>query len=174
MENAAHAALFAEATREHMGILLKTAHAFATPADRDDLVQEMLLAVWQALPAFDAQRCKLSTFLYRVTQNRAQNWNRSQRRYRRRLDALEHCPHLAFADSPSDAAGAGATARLEWLYALIRELPPVDRTVLLLHLEQLSHREIGEVTGLSENHIGVRLHRIKRWLGERRETHHEL
>ena len=171
MESPEHEALFAEATQQHMGIVLKTAHAFAMPADRDDLVQEILLAVWQALPAFDAGRCKFSTFLYRVAHNRAQNWNRTRRRYGRRLEALAQCPHLSFSDSATEGA---STARIEWLYALIRQLPPLDRTVLLLHLEQLSHREIGEVTGLSENHIGVRLHRIKRWLGEQKETDHGL
>jgi DNA-directed RNA polymerase specialized sigma24 family protein len=40
----------------------------------------MLLAVWQALPAFDERRCKLSTFLYLDVNNRALNWNRSKRR----------------------------------------------------------------------------------------------
>ena len=152
-----------------MGILLKTAYAFAAPADRDDLVQEMLLAAWQALPAFDARRCKLSTFLYRVANNRALNWSRSQRRYGRRLDALQQCPQIALA---GDADDGDAAARLDWLYALIRELAPLDRSVLLLHLDQLSHFEIGEVTGLSENYVGVRLYRIKRWLADRKgDTH---
>ncbi len=153
-----------------MGIVLKTAHAFAMPADRDDLVQEILIAIWQALPAFDPARCKLSTFIYRVAHNRAQNWSRSRRRYGRRLDALQVLPHLTLAEAENPSA---ATERLEWLYALIRQLPAVDRTVLLLHFEQLSHREIGEVTGLTENHIGVRLHRIKRWLGDQKENHED-
>ncbi len=167
MEPATREALFADAMKQHMGIFLKTAFAFAAPAERDDLVQEMLLAAWQALPFFDGSS-KLSTFLYRVANNRASNWHRSQRRYGRKLAALEHCPQLTF---EADAAG---NARLDWLYALIRELPPADRTVLMLHLDRLSHREIGEVTGLTENNVGVRLHRIKRWLAEQKETRHGL
>src|SRR4051794_19606489 len=94
MEHAIHNAWFAEAMKDHLGIFLKTAYAFAEPADRDDLVQEMLLAVWQALPAFDERRCKLSTFLYRVANNRAQNWNRSKRRYHHKLQAFQNCPQL--------------------------------------------------------------------------------
>lgn len=170
MDPAAHETLFATAMTEHMGIFMKTAYAFAQPADRDDLVQEMLLAAWQALPAFDAQRCKLSTFLYRVANNRALNWHRSQRRYGHRLAALQTCPQLVLPSTEADPSDA----RLEWLYALIRELPPLDRTILMLHLDRLSHREIGEVAGLSENHVGVRLHRIKRWLADQKETHHGL
>lgn len=168
MEPATREALFADAMTQHLGIFLKTAYAFAaTPADRDDLTQEMFLATWQALPSFDGTS-KLSTFLYRVANNRASNWNRSRRRYGNKLAALEQCPQLTL---EPDATGAGDT-RLDWLYALIRELPPADRTVLLLHLDRLSHREIGEVTGLTENHVGVRLHRIKRWLSDQKETDH--
>jgi RNA polymerase sigma-70 factor (ECF subfamily) len=168
MEPATREALFADAMQQHMGIFLKTAYAFTVSlADRDDLVQEMLLAAWQALPSFNGSS-KLSTFLYRVANNRALNWHRSQRRYGNKLAALEKCPQLTL---ETDTPGAG-DARLDWLYALIRELPPPDRTVLMLHLERLSHREIGEITGLTENNVGVRLHRIKRWLSERKETHH--
>jgi RNA polymerase sigma-70 factor (ECF subfamily) len=164
MERATPDALLAEAMKDHMGIFLKTAYAFAEPADRDDLVQEMLLAVWQALPTFDDRRCKLSTFLYRVANNRALNWNRSRRRYHHKLQVLQYCPQLVL-ERPDAAKD---DTRLEWLYTLIRKLPPLDRTVLMLHFDQISHREIGEVTGLSENNVGVRLHRIKRWIAEQK------
>ena len=170
MENATHDALFAEAMKQHMGIFLKTAYAFADPADRDDLVQEMLLAVWQALPVFDDRRCKLSTFLYRVANNRAQNWNRSRRRYSHKLQAFQNAPQLVLHLADSEAHAS----RLEWLYVLIRQLPTLDRTVLLLHFDQLSHKEIGEVTGLSEGNVGVRMHRIKRWFAERKGATDEL
>src|SRR5262249_17858956 len=150
----AREARFDEVTTQHMGILLKTAGAFAAPADRGDLVQEMLLTIWQALPSFDG-RCKLSTFVYRVAHNRALNWARSVRRYARKLAAFENEPSMA---SEPGARGE-QTEQREWLYATIHELPPLDRTVVLLHLDRLSHQEIGEITGLSANHIGVRMHR---------------
>jgi RNA polymerase sigma factor (sigma-70 family) len=171
MPNTAVDALFAEAMTQHMGIFLKTAYAFADPTDRDDLVQEMLFAVWQALPAFDQRQCKLSTFLYRVANNRALNWNRSRKRYRRKMEALQNCPQLVLHATDADHSQA---ARLDWLYALIRELPPVDRSVLMLHFDQLSHKEIGEVIGLSENSVGVRMHRIKRWIADRKGVNHGL
>jgi RNA polymerase sigma-70 factor (ECF subfamily) len=165
MDNAALDALFAEAMQQHMGIFLKTAYAFAGTGDRDDLVQEMLIAVWQALPTFDDRRCKLSTFLYRVANNRALNWNRWRKRYGQKLQAFKNCPRLVLGPADADLHAN----RLEWLYTLIRELPPLDRTVLMLHFDQLSHKEIGEVTGLSEGNVGVRLHRIKRWIADQKE-----
>jgi RNA polymerase sigma factor (sigma-70 family) len=164
-------ALFAEAMKQHMGIFLKTAYAFADPSDRDDLVQEMLFAVWQALPTFDERQCKLSTFLYRVANNRALNWNRSRKRYRHKIQALQDCPQLVLHATDADYSEA---ARLDWLYALIRELPPVDRTVLMLHFEQLSYKEIGEVIGSSENNVGVRMYRIRRWIADRKGSNDGL
>jgi RNA polymerase sigma factor (sigma-70 family) len=165
MDNATREALFAESVQVHMGIFLKIAHAFAESADREDLVQEMLLMVWQALPAFDG-RCKLSTFIYRVANNRALNWRRSSNRYGRKLAALQHGQQLMM--SPPEAEPD--LTRLAWLYAVIRKLPPLDRTLLMLHLDRLSHTEITEVTGLSENNVSVRIHRIKQWLSKQKEN----
>lgn len=171
MEDAGCNALFRQAVDDHMGILLKTAHGFAAgAADRDDLVQEMLLAVWQALPAYN-QACKLSTFVYRVAHNRALNWQRSRTRYHRRLDAYSKHPQLTLAADES----SGQERQLEWLYALIRQLAPIERTLIMLHLDGLPHQEVAEVTGLSANNVGVRLHRIKQWLSSQKPSDpHEL
>jgi DNA-directed RNA polymerase specialized sigma24 family protein len=45
----------------------------------------------------------------------------------------------------------------------------------MLQLDQLSHREIADITGLTESNVGVRLHRIKHWLStQKHEFTHEL
>src|SRR5258707_11770601 len=40
-----------------------------TPSDRDDLVQEIALAIWRALPRFRGE-CSERTFLFRIAHNR--------------------------------------------------------------------------------------------------------
>ena len=45
-------------------------------------------------------------------------------------------------------------------------VPPADRALVTLWLEELSYAQISEVTGLSESHVGVRLHRIRKRLAE--------
>jgi RNA polymerase sigma factor (sigma-70 family) len=171
MDTANRDLLFQQAVDEHMGIFLKTAHGFASgAADRDDLVQEMLLAAWQALPGCNG-RCKLSTFLYRVAHNRALNWQRSRIRYDRKLEHFSQHPQLVIERREPD----GQEQKLEWLYAVIRGLPPLDRTLIMLQLDGLSHQEMADVTGFSETNVGVRLHRIKRWLaGQKTQDLHEL
>jgi RNA polymerase sigma-70 factor (ECF subfamily) len=149
--------LFAEVYRDHAGLMVKTARAFTHgDADCDELLQEILVAIWQALPQFKGH-AKLSTYVYRVAHSCALNWKRTRRRYQHKIDrfALE---------TTELSAPPEQRERLNWLYAQIRELPPVDRTLILLYLDKLPYGEIAEITGLSESNIGVRLHRIKQQL----------
>jgi len=149
-------ALFHEVYRDHAGLFMRVARGFTdNAADRDDLRQEILVALWQALPHFRAQ-AKLSTYVYRVAHSTALNWKRSRQRYARKIEGYA-------GEMPGEAAPA-ESERLEWLYARIREFPPADRTLLLLHLDKVAYAEIAEITGLSESNIGVRLHRLKQQL----------
>src|SRR5690242_9505440 len=121
--------------REHAAILHHVANGFAHGADRHDLMQELMLALWRAVPAFRAAS-RASTFIFRVTHNAALTWKRAEKGHRRRLDAWQ-------ADAGSQA-GASETldeevSRLELLYAAIRELEPLDRSLVLLQLDGASY-----------------------------------
>jgi RNA polymerase sigma-70 factor (ECF subfamily) len=72
------------------------------------------------------------------------------------------------------AAGAGEAAQMERLrlaavLAAMRQMSPVDRSVLVLALEGASLQEIAEVIGITANNAGVRLHRARRRLAARME-----
>lgn len=169
MSPAAHHALFAAWLRDHAGLLHRVANAFATGADRDDLMQELLLALWRAVPAF-AGASKPSTFIHRVAHNAALTWRRGTATYRRQLDrfATEPLPAL-------DAPRPGEDEALAAIYAAIRQLPAVDRSLLVLHLDGLGYAAIAEIHGLSENHVGVRLTRLRQRLTQLlQETTDEL
>lgn len=151
------AELFAEVYRDHAGLMVKTAHAFtASAADRDDLFQEILVAVWQALPRFKGS-AKLSTYVYRVAHSCALNWKRSRQRYQQKIDRFT-------LETPELTASPEQRERVAWLYAKIHQLPPLDRTLILLHLDKLTYADMADITGLTESNIGVRLHRIKQQL----------
>ena len=59
---------------------------------------------------------------------------------------------------------ARAAARL---LAIIHELKPLDRQVMLLYLEDLDALEIAQVTGLSAVNVATKVHRIKKVLAAR-------
>jgi RNA polymerase sigma-70 factor (ECF subfamily) len=151
--------------RDHRGLLVKVARIYADrPSDREDLIQETLLQLWRALPHF-RNESRESTFIYRVALNVALQWRR--RRARRPVE--EDWSEIPEAMEAGGGDGVERRARVAELYQTIRGLPDVDRALVLLHLEGLSHREIAEVLGLTENHIGVRLHRARRRLAQELE-----
>jgi RNA polymerase sigma factor (sigma-70 family) len=147
-------ACFERWVRDHIAILYRVANGFATGADRHDLLQELLLAVWRSVPEFRADS-KPSTFIYRVSHNAALTWKRTQRNYQRKVEE--------FASLAVTATGSSTREQdaLEEMYAAIRELPALDRSLVLLHLDGLSYREVAEIHGLSETNVGARLSRIR-------------
>lgn len=158
---------------DHPGILHRVARGFAAGADADDLMQELMLALWKAAPAFRGES-SAATFMHRVAHHAALTWRRTQGNYRRRVDgfAAEAEHHLPPVPAP---APDRERETLEQLYAHIRGLPPVDRSLILLQLDGLSYAEIAAIHGLGESNVGVRLNRLKQRLAAAmQEITHEL
>lgn len=149
---------------EHVGVLHRIARAFAYGADRQDLLQELMLAVWRAAPKFRGDSAA-STFIFRVAHNCALTWRRGEARLRRRQIEYER---LRVDDAPDE------DALLEALYAAIRELEPLDRSLMVLSLEGISYGQIAAIHGLSESNVGARLTRARRKLGSMMEAKNEL
>jgi RNA polymerase sigma-70 factor, ECF subfamily len=152
-------AIFDVWLRDHAAILHHVANGFATGADRHDLMQELMLALWRAVPAFrDASLA--STFIFRVTHNAALTWKRAERSYRRRLDTFEQ-QEAGLSTVVDDTSGEPADEALALLYSAIRRLDPLDRSLVLLQLDGASYAQIADIHGLSESNVGVRLNRLK-------------
>lgn len=162
--------IFGQWLAAHAAVLHHVANGFAEGADRLDLMQELLLALWRAVPAYRGG-AQPPTFIYRVAHNAALTWKRTQRNYRQRIDRFEADTLRETTAAPADH---GREA-LEHLYAHIRRLPPVDRSLLLLHLDGVSYAAMAEIHGLTETNVGVRLSRAKQKLTDAmQEISHEL
>lgn len=156
-------ALFSAWMAEHGPIVQKVARAYARgEQERADLVRELMFQVWSSVPRFDG-RARPGTWIYRVCLNTALTWRRSAGRRERRTDdgadvaALDH-------SAPGPDRVAERNDLLERVYAALHGLADLDRSLLLLQLDGLSYREVAEVTGLSENHVGVALTRARQRL----------
>ncbi|HEY5078482.1 MAG TPA: RNA polymerase sigma factor [Opitutaceae bacterium] len=159
----AQESLFRAWLQAHGGILAKVTRSFArTPADAADLRQEILLQLWISAPAFSRQ-ARESTWVYRVCLNTALSWARSGSRRGRRIEPAVDPAALATLEStPADAAGDREL--LEKLYDAIRSMEALERSLVLLSLDGLPYREIADITGLTENHVGVALTRARKSL----------
>lgn len=146
---------FLELVRPHHGALRKVAALYAHDAgDREDLLAEITLQLWSSFERFRGEAA-FSTFLYRVALNTALLWAR-RAASGPRLDASVAVEQLG-----DDERSGADDEDVRRLYAAIRELKPIDRALVLLALEERSHGEIAEVTGLSTENVGVRLSRSR-------------
>jgi RNA polymerase sigma-70 factor (ECF subfamily) len=57
--------------------------------------------------------------------------------------------------------GAGADHDVRRLQQVIAALAPMDRALVLLYLDERSHREIAEVLGIGESNVATKLSRLK-------------
>jgi len=136
----------------------------ADPEIRRDLLQEIHIGLWRSIEAFDG-RCSLRTWVYRVAHNIASSHVMRQRRHNSRiLVALEELENMP--DQPV-APDADRREAMERLAALIRQLKPLDRQVILSYLEGMDAASIGEITGLSPGNVATKIHRIKAILARR-------
>jgi RNA polymerase sigma-70 factor (ECF subfamily) len=157
--------LFKTWLQEHRGIIVKVARSFApVPADGADLHQEMLLQLWTSLSSYAGQ-AKPSTWIYRVCLNTALTWRRGTLRRERHIEPGVDIAVVASATA-SPADHTGDREMLDRLYTAIHALPMFDRALMLLALDGLAYREIAEITGLTENHVGVSLTRARQRLAE--------
>lgn len=125
----------------------------ASPSDREDLFQDIFLAVWRALPAFRGDASE-RTWLYRIAHNVALTWQARDWRRRSREAVL---------DDNVQSTSETDLRRLD-LNRTIAKMTPADRTLTLLWLEGLSAAEIEQVTGVKAGTVAVRLSRIRKQL----------
>ncbi|MEO8594370.1 MAG: sigma-70 family RNA polymerase sigma factor [Candidatus Solibacter sp.] len=135
-----------------------------TSSDRDDLLQEIAMALWQSLPRFRGE-CSERTFLFRIAHNRAIA-------HLARTKSQPAGEEIEIYDpAPNPEAGLAHGQRVERLRRAIHGLPLVYRQVITLSLEGLGYGEIAEVLGISESNVGVRLTRARQILRESLEKH---
>ena len=129
------------------------------PEAREDLLQEIFVAIWKALPAFRGD-CSEKTFALRVAHNRCLThvWKRGKSR-----ESESELPEIPD-PRKSPEAMAIDNRRREALLAAIRALPMNYAQVLTLALEDLTPAEIAAVLGVTENNAAVRLNRARKAL----------
>ncbi|MGA9630899.1 MAG: RNA polymerase sigma factor [Candidatus Acidiferrales bacterium] len=129
---------------------------------REELMQEISLAIWQALPHFRGE-CSERTFVYRIGHNRGLTHACRRRPEHEPLDDLPQ--RLEPVDrKPHPDAEIAKTQERDRLRMAIHGLPLAYRQVVMLMLEELSQAEIAEVLGLTESNVAVRLNRARKAL----------
>ena len=142
------------------GRLAAVAGAYARE-DADDLLQEILLQIWRSLSSFKGDS-SVDTWSYRVALNTALTWRRTQARRKKWIPSeTSNLNELPTTNSSPDSANLQ-----EQLDQFLQTLSKKDRALVLLYLDDVSGKEMAEITGQSEGAIRVRIHRIKQKLSQ--------
>lgn len=153
---------FVDLLQAHRGIVYKVAGSYSrNAADRDDLVQEICLQLWRAFPRYDSAR-PFATWMYRVALNVA--ISEARRPHRSEAGRFEPLDDIHLETLGADDTAGREQEQLEALYALIGRLEPLDRALILLHLDDHSYAGIADVLGISETNVATKLSRIKQRL----------
>lgn len=150
--------LYRQAIAAHGAELARCCHGYERDAAlRQELQQELHLALWQSLSTFRGD-CSLRTWVYRVAHNVGAR-HVQQHAAKGKMLELEEIEHL-----PDDRHDPGHTERrldLQRVLALVHRLAPLDRELMLLYLEELDAASIADITGLSVRNVATKIHRIK-------------
>ncbi|MCB0839985.1 MAG: sigma-70 family RNA polymerase sigma factor [Bacteroidetes bacterium] len=144
---------FLQIIDQHQNMIHKVCRMYRdSREDQEDLFQEIVLQLWKAWPTF-RKEAKVSTWLYSIALNTALA---AFRKKSISLDSESKIP----ADLPQ-SSDKQTSENEERLFLAIRKLNQAERAIIALYLEDFSYREIGEITGISENYVAVRMNRIK-------------
>jgi RNA polymerase sigma-70 factor (ECF subfamily) len=157
---------------------LLTAHAAALetivrryvddPMERDDLRQEIAIALWRALPRFRGSAAE-RTYVLRIARNRAITHCLRLARRRALCNAL---PDDLAAPAP-DTGEHDIESLRRTMFALIDQLPSIQRDVLALTAAGCTPTQIAARTGRNAGAVRVALHRarhlLRRWMTAPRE-----
>ena len=148
---------FARLVREHKSTIYMVCYMFSNDADEvADLFQEVLIKLWSGFKSFEG-RSAVKTWVYRVALNTCISLDeKKKRRSKAREQLAMDIDIFTATDRNSEQA------RL--LHSRINQLPPLDRALVLLWLEDISYDEIGAIVGISLKNVSVRLYRIRQQL----------
>ncbi len=154
---------FLEMLENHKGILYKIANAYCRDAEaRKDLVQEMAYHLWKSFGNYNVSY-KHSTWIYRIALNVAISFYRKDHVQKEHTDILtDSILNLKGTEVPAES-----DQHLLLLQQFISELREMDKAVMLLYLEEKSHKEIAEIIGLTESNVGTKINRIKTILAQK-------
>jgi len=151
---------FLEILSNYQGIIHKVNLIyFRNRTDREDNFQEIVYQLWKSFPDLQ-NRKSIGSWMYAVSINTSISKlkRNNQLEYH---DVLPESPDVA--DSFEEIS---LNENVRLLMKAIYQLNEIDKSIMLLYLEEKSYNEISEIIGISESNVGVKINRAKKILKE--------
>ena len=129
-----------------------------THEDADDLLQDIFLKIWTALPSFRGE-AQLYTWVWRIATNETLNWLRREKvRAALRFQSVDEEMERRIMADPY----FNGTAAQRELFKALAKLPEKQRQVFVMRWwDELSYEEISAITGTSVGALKASYHIAK-------------
>ena len=146
-----------ETLKIYSGMLSRIVASYEVdPALQQEVMQEVSLAIWRALPKFRGEGSE-KAFVARVAQNICLTHVRKEVKRPRSVEL----DYEMKSDKATPEEITEQDQQREKLLTAVRALPLPMKQVVTLALEGFSHKEIGAALAISENNAMVRFSRAK-------------
>ena len=165
MDNSEYNKSFMAMVGRHEKIIFSVCFFYATTEmPFEDLRQEVLVSLFKGYRHY-RQESSESTWVYKVCINTCLL---SLRKFTSKVKTVSFndIPCFHFQDDNDNAL----REKLEWLYAIIAQLNPMEKALILMWLDELSYEEIALNMGIPRNTVASRLYRIKEKISSRKEV----
>ena len=146
---------FLEILSNYQGILHKVNLIyFRNKPDREDNLQEIIYQLWKSFPKLQNKN-SIGSWIYAVSINTSI----SRLKKGSRIEYREKLPESVDKFDLIEELTFNETSRR--LLQAIYNLNEIDKSIMLLYLEEKSYDEIAEILGISKSNVGVRINRAK-------------
>lgn len=165
MNNSDYNKSFTAMVGRHEKIIFSVCFFYATgEVPFEDLRQEVLISLFKGYRNF-RQESSETTWVYKVCINTCLF---SLKKFTPKVKTVsfDQIPSVHFQEENDKAL----REKLEWLYAIIAQLNPMEKALILMWLDELSYEEIASNMGIPRNTVASRLYRIKEKISSRKEV----
>lgn len=130
-----------------------------SPFEPQDLFQDVVYQTWKAFSTFQG-KSEIGTWIYRIALNVCLNYKNKQEKKNLNMVKLESIQFMSSESSWENEE----QEKYKALHDCISTLNNIDQSLVILYLEELPYKEIGAIIGFTENHVAVRMKRIRKAL----------
>lgn len=165
MNNSDYNKSFTAMVGRHEKIIFSVCFFYATSeVPFEDLRQEVLISLFKGYRNF-RQESSETTWVYKVCINTCL-FSLRKLTPKVKTVSFDQIPSVHFQEENDKAL----REKLEWLYAIIAQLNPMEKALILMWFDELSYEEIASNMGIPRNTVASRLFRIKEKISSRKEV----
>lgn len=145
---------------DHKKIIYKIVNSYCpNKEDRKDLEQEIIIQLWNSFDNYN-DKYKYSTWIYRIALNVAISFYRKERKWSVKNDFFDEDSIFSIEEDVEEEK-TDLDYHMKLLQEFINNLGELDKALMLLYLEEKSHKEITEILGITKTNVATKINRIK-------------